>query len=475
MRRVLSQGLLLAIVAAMICSVWVAESAPYPYGWLWVLPLIFIAVALMLYASIRSGEQVYIPDGAIAILAFIRLLLLPTLISQLDDPRYGIGIELPSTYYDRGIAFLAYESLFTTAAYCLLVRRMRHAKKAKNDPRLVSPGINVAHVLLIVVGAATVAMPAVRERYSFFTSSIDATAREIVSGYATEYDVIAQVANLARVAIPGVIAAWALRRYHRNESGSYVTAAAIGAVAVNTFYTATSRASVVIPLLAAVMVLAYLFPKNRVRVLVLAGLGLTAVTAVLTFRKSLDGSDDARLGWYVNYLSTYFLGPREYAIGVRAMERFEDRATLNVLVNDLVGNVPFLSGLIDPLDRTSQFYNWTYLNQTGLEGGGLIVPASVQGAFYAGYILGPMMCTFALVFAARAQNYLLQPNVTAFGAYVACFALVVGSFYFTNAVSNVAALFAFPILPMALLAMVARPRPKPLNAAVRAKGKTHAT
>jgi hypothetical protein len=474
MRRAFSQSLLLAIFAAMICSVWVAERAPYPYGWLWVLPLVFIAVALMLYFSIRLGDNVYISDGAIAILGFIRLLLLPALISQLDDTRYGIGVELPRSYYDRGIAFLAYESLFTTAVYCLLVRRMRHTKEANNDPRIVSPGINAAHVLLVVVGAAALAMPAVRERYSFFTSTIDATAREIVSGYASQYDAIAQVANLARVAIPGVIAAWALRRYHKKESGSYVTAAAIGAVAVNTFYTATSRASVVIPLLAAIIVLAYLFPKHRGRVVVLAGLGLTAVTVVLTFRKSLDGSDDTRLGWYVNYLSTYFLGPREYAIGVRAIERFENRASLHVLVNDVIGNVPFLSGFIDPLDRTSQFYNWTYLNQTGLEGGGLIVPASVQGAFYAGYILGPIMCTFALVFAARAQNYLLQPNVTAFGAYVACFALVVGSFYFTNAISNVAALFAFPILPMAVLAIVAKPRSKTLNAGVRVKGGTDA-
>lgn len=420
------------------------------YPSLWILPVTFMAVTTMVLGTGRSLDRFRWLEYSLCALWFTRLVVIPWLMIA-DQASYSSIGPVPNVReYQQGVIYMAYE-VFVTGGVLMLLRAYLRRHKTQTTSISFRPGSYVPQGVLVMVGGASLIFAGVRDRFSFFTSTITGTAREIVSGYDTSLNSLASLTNLSRFAIPGLLITLAVRAYRRRSSTAYPVLAMAGCVGVNLFYVATSRASFFVPLAAAIIVLALVFPEQRKLILIFAGSTLLLATVVVTQNKSFSASAETNLGDVANYLSTYLMGPKEYAIGIRAVQDFGSSVNGETLFGDIVGNVPFLSGFVDPLNRTSQFYNWAYLGANLGVGGGYIAPASIQSTFYVGSFLGPFATALGLAPAVLGMRYLQRRGQDPSLAYVAAFTVVVALLFHTNTFSTIASFIAFPIVPLIIL------------------------
>ena len=420
------------------------------YPFLWALPATYIIVTAMVLLTGKDSRRFRWLEYAVSALWFVRLVLIPWLMLTAGPKYAAIRPQPAADYYQRGILYMAYEIL-VTGVVIVLVRAYFWRSHSISHAVSFRPGSYVPQAVLIVVGGAALVFPAVSERFSFFTSTITGTAREITSSYDASFSSLANLTNLARLAVPGVLITLALKAQRVRPNLAPIVVAMVGCVMVNMVFVVTSRASFFVPLVAATIVLALAFPRWRIFLLVSAGSALLLMTVIVTINKSFAMSPQSTVGDMANYLSTYLMGPREYAIGARAVDLYGSQVNEKTLFGDFLGNIPVASNLVDPLNRTSQFYNWTYLGRNVGVGGGYIAPASIQSAFYVGWFLGPVAPPLGLIPAVLGLRYLQRAQQDPSMSYVAAFAVVVALLYHTNTFSTVVAFLAFPILPLLLL------------------------
>lgn len=420
---------------------------------LWVLPAGFaVSVTILVVPLGREASAGFLEYPLVA-LQFVRLVGIPLLIAAAGGTYLQIPPLLTGSEYGAGCRYMAYEAV-TVALILALVRfraRRADARAPRERPAVVHAGAQSPQILLILMGAALLVVPEVRGRFTFFTSPITGTAREIASHYDPAFNTLANVANLARIVVPGVLIALAFRSHQKRGNSLLPFLAVLGSVVPNLFFVSTSRASFFVPLVAAIVALCICFPRARSAIVLTAGSGLVAATLIVTINKSFATGSTPALADTADYLSTYLMGPKEYAVGTRTIHQFGDDVNLGTLFNDVVGNVPVVSSFGDPINRTSQLYNWSYLGISTIVGGGMITPASIQGALYLGWLAGPIAALPGLLLAAWGGRYLGRPNQEASASYVAAFALITGLLFYTNSFSTVVAFIAFPLVPLVLL------------------------
>ncbi|WP_346008396.1 hypothetical protein [Janibacter terrae] len=445
----------------MATSLWLATAGSTIFPSLSWLPLVYLGCTGLVVLTVPGNFGCTVTEILLVGLLFARLVLIPAVMQSAGSEFYTGISSLSSSDMEAGTQYLAYETIFTTAAFILLRSRLIGTRKlvskgSDDGSWLVQPGNFVPYLLLMAVGLGAVMFPQVRERFSFFTTAIEGTAREIVSGYSPAFDGLAALANLARFAAPIAFIAWAIAAYRKSPRAGIPVLASFAIIFVNMFYISTSRASFFIPLVASVLALRVALPREKRMLTRLVGGALIVTTSVVTLRKAGGGGNGSTAAWLADYLSIYLMGPQEYAVGLRSIAAYGTLADRSTLLSDVLGNVPVLSAMAELSNRTSQFYNWSYLGSSSFEGGGFIVPASVQGAFYIGVLLGPLAATLGLALALLGERQLQEGTATAAGLYLAFFAIVTGTIYYTNAVSNLLALVSFPLIPLLVVGSLDR-------------------
>ena len=438
-------------------SIWIGlSSGERLFGPLWILPLVYIVTSLMILHAKRSfGSDTYVHTLLLGMLS-LRFVLLPLMMHAAGTDFYDTIAPVRPNEYRAAVLFMAYEGIATGLLVLGISRLLTRSHRADQ----VSDGASIGSSRILWQFAAVLAgfilllMPEVRERFSFVTAGISGTAREILAGYATGYDSLAAMSNFARMLAPAVVITWAVHGYRRSSSSFYPLLAIIVVVFLNLFYVVTSRASFFIPLAASGMALWLLIPKARQMTVLLLGGGLLLATVAVTIQKSFGDGTTATIGWAANYLSTYLMGPQEYAVGLRSVTTYSSIADLGTFFNDLFGNVIGLSALTDPVNRTTQFFNWTYLGRSSIVGGGFIVPASIQAAFYLGPIWAPLGLVPGLALAMLGQRVAQDSGRSASAVYLGCFALIVGVLFYANSVSTTLALLSFPLIPAMVIITV---------------------
>lgn len=441
----------------LCASVWIGLSPGQRlFGPLWILPLVYIVTSLTILRAKRSfGSDSYVHTLLLGMLG-LRFVLIPLMMHAAGTEFYDTIAPVRPAEYHAAVFFMAYEGL-ATGLLVLGLSRLFSRSRQDHQVQEDAPSGNAKTILqfaAVLAGFSLLLLPEVRERFSFVTAGISGTAREILAGYAAGYDSLAALSNFARMLAPAVVITWAVHGYRRSSSNFYPFAAIAVVVFLNLFYVVTSRASFFIPLAASGIALWFLIPKARRMTVLLLGGGLLLATVAVTIQKSFGNGTTATIGWAANYLSTYLMGPQEYAVGLRSVATYSSIADLGTLFNDLFGNVVGLSALTDPVNRTTQFFNWTYLGRSSIVGGGFIVPASIQATFYFGPVLAPLGLVPGLALAMLGQRVVLGSRRSASAVYLGCFALTVGVLFYANSVSTTLALVSFPLLPGMLIIAV---------------------
>lgn len=440
----------------LILTLFVVANTFEPYSLLWLLPFTYTLV-FMFFWRFRIGKPLFSSMGDLLFkgAVTIRYLIIPIMIVANGNIHYGYGSYVGLDKYDNAILYMAYELVIISSVYYFLGLNKR--KKIQIYDKIPQDNNVILYKILIIFGIGLLILPSIRSRYNFFASDIVKTSREIVATYDESYNFLFYLTNYAKIAIPIVILVYFNRKYIEKQKTVYVMLSIFGTLLPNFFYIATSRNSIFLPLLASFFTMLAIFYKHRGMIYTIYSAGIVSIIGIMTWLKALSGSSNVSLDWLTNYLSIYFLGPKEYAVGLISIDLYGKGITLYTLVNDLISNIPGISVFADLLDRTSQYFNWAYYggSHIGL-GGGYIVPSAIQGAFHFGYIFGPSMI-FIAVYTIRWSERLSErhsKNIPT--VYMANYAMSAAAFFYANSVSSLLNLMFFIIFPMLIINLIQR-------------------
>lgn len=426
-----------------------------PYENLWLLPLSFLILFFIYWIpKINKNNQLSSGEIMIFIALSIRYLFIPMLIILNGNINYSSRGFAQNNDFDFAIIYLAYELLII---YLLLLIKVNWRK---SSPYIIKRNNNSLglYKMILIFGTLFLLIPQVRNRYNFFATDILLTSREVVSNYAENYNLFFYVTNYAKIVLPIIVITIMHKYYQQNPGIKWVIFSIIGTMLPNMFYIATSRNSIFLPLLASFFTMLLIYNYHRKFIVSLYGFFILSVVSIMSWMKiSSTSINEFNISWVTNYFSIYFLGPREYAIGIGSINEYEDKINFNVLFNDIFSNIPIASAFTDISERTTQYFNWYYYGTSNIGvGGGFIVPASIQGAFHFGYILGPAFLLVSILTLRVCDSIIKNSTDNIATIYLANYAMIAASLFYANSISSLLNLLFFIILPLALVNIVQR-------------------
>jgi hypothetical protein len=362
----------------------------------------------------------------------------------------GFGSSIATPYYNEAVLFMTIELLVYFTVYYLL--KNKYVEKSNNTLKIKNSN-NILYVFIIFLGILTLILfPEIRSRFNFITESIDLTASTVISSFDARFNALFSFSNYLRIIWPPVIIGFLYNKYRVKKRFIYILLSIILSFIPSLFYIVTSRNSIVLPAIASLFLLLYLYKDWKKQIVLIYSSSLVIAVLIMTISKS--SSDFSNLRGIVNYLSIYFLGPKEYSIGLASLRQFGSSINFNTFINDMIGNVPIISSFSDLSNRTVQFYNYTYYNNPNLgTGGGFIIPMFIQFSFYLGRIISPLISSIAIIFIVKVSKYTTRQQninriylVAYIGGYVALF--------YSNNISSLINLVTYTYIPLFLIDVI---------------------
>lgn len=433
----------LSLVGAVACFVF----GKPPLLWAFVIPAM-AAPALLLLLS--TTQRFSLGDILVSAFSFVRYVVVPTA-NAIWPPAPLFPVQADSHQHDLACLMLAWECLVVLGGYVILRSKLRGSaglpRRGLDNPTIV-PRIPLISLIVVGCGIKALTIWDVRRRFTFFMAAVPNNTREIFTSYDWHNTHWASVAILTRVLVP-VLVIGAMVRLSRWRESWLWPAVSLGVLAASvSFYPSYNRANVLIPLVAGICVILTAFPRYRKPLLILGAVAGTMMLGVITLQKTFR-SASAAFSSTSQLLALYGLGPREYAIGMEALHTYGVQATPRTFMNDLFANMPFFVPPMELTDRTTQFYNWTFVHPDLIIGGSFIEPASIQGAFYLGSVLGvlqPLAVICLLVYVeSRRCNGSRMSAVQLFASY---YATMVLGIYWPNSIGPTLAMLALPVFTL---------------------------
>lgn len=426
-----------------------------PYDNLWLLPLSFL-IFFIVYWIPKINKNLKLSSGEIMIFIAItiRYLFIPLLIILNGNSQYSTRGFAIANDFDLAIIYLVYELVII---FCLLSIKF---PSVRNPIQIINTQNNslMFYKLIVAFGVLFLFLPQVRNRYNFFATDILLTSREVVSTYIESFNIFFYITNYAKILFPILVISIVYKYYQQNPRLNLVIITIIGTMLPNMFYIATSRNSIFLPLLASFFTMIYIFQYHRKFILSVYGIFILTVISIMSWMKvSSTSLNEFNMSWLTNYFSIYFLGPREYAIGIGAIDEFKNRIDFHVLINDIFSNIPIASSFTDIAERTTQYFNWYYYGTTSIGiGGGFIVPAGIQGAFHFGYLIGPIFFIVSILTLRICDSIIRKSKDNIATIYLANYAMIAASLFYANSISSLLNLLFFIILPLAFVNIIQR-------------------
>lgn len=445
-KKIYTNNLILSFLLSFSVILYILSDRPFNN--LWILPLAFTFSYFYAFNNLLPNE---IGDHILKYAIFIRYVFIPLLLILSGPHNYSFGGDIGLDYYNSAILYMSYELIIVAVIYKKLNRNNFNKGNIKKTNKYTSSEIYL-FIIIILLGAFTLIIPEIRNRFSFFSSQIGTTARALISTYDSSFNPLFYIANYARFLFPVVCIVVLGKKYSRKPSYWYVIFAMVCCLLPNLFYTVTSRNSIFIPLLASLYTMILVFDRHRKFVLIMIGAMIVMIIGTITISKSI-AQDLGNLGmkWISNYFSIYFMGPKEYAIGIVSIIEHKDSISIVTFINDIIGNIPILSGFSNLIDRTSQYYNWTYYGRNIGIGGGYIIPNAIQGAFYFGFLLGPLTTVIPLLIFYESKKLIYNNRKNIPLVYIAAYAMCSVALFYSNSFSSILNNIFFMVIPMLLI------------------------
>lgn len=108
---------------------------------------------------------------------------------------------------------------------------------------------------------------------------------------------------------------------------------------------------------------------------------------------------------FFSQLQDYFSGPRTIAQGIDAYNVFKENIGLSTLINDFIGSIPGIAGIVNQSDRINYYFNTYVLGYTNNLS--LINPMISIGYSYFGILFSPLYSGICVFLALKIDNSIL--------------------------------------------------------------------
>lgn len=382
---------MVGLIAAFV--VWLQAQGSYLES-LAALPLAF-GLLHYIFPALRELKRTYIGMQILFWVLVAKFVVGPVIWSFGLDAWIGRGRSPSHEATQTGIVLMLAE---LATVYLVVQFGSRRLYRQAKQPGAYEPiSSRLPLVLFAALGMAIfVAIPAVRQRYSFFLSEFDRTdvALDLSGG-----DALPMVADLALVIVPLLILDYIKKRYDLRPTGALVLMALLAVLPLMTVYRGTSRFSVLIPTLAWTLILLKLFPQSRRFIAGVAVVIMVSVFGTLTFNKQLDNAnpvvESQGSGVYAaGSLNGYLAGPENMGLAVE-VARGSGQFGLDNLRSDLLNNVAVLSRFATSSETSGHQFNAHYYGRPGVVD--QIIPVTGQSYGYLGMLGATVFIALAML------------------------------------------------------------------------------
>jgi len=383
----------------------------------------FVFPNIFKYLALTPGKI------AFSISMLVKYLLIPGLFLFTRNFQIIFGYSVAKNQIDSAWWMVIYEMTLVVFFFMFLEKRN---KKINKHETVLSNEVNkntmlISKIFTVIVIIFIMFNPETLNMYSFVFEGQRISTSDVV--YNSNFVTLA--VDYTRFLLPIIFITMFLNKIKNKKKLLEFLPILIIILISCSFYLKTSRNSALIPLLSFIFVLLKIFPKKKRTILLIMGSILIIMFFTLTIYKSFYDTNVV-LADLTGYLSKYFMGPQELAIGIEAKRDFGTVISERTLLNDLFGNVPFFSRFFNPLNRSGQYFNYTYYSNRISSGGGLIIPSYIQGSFYIGYVFGPLFTLFNIFIFMKMDEVFTKKNNVLVSFVVARIAIQSALFFSYN-------------------------------------------
>lgn len=387
-------------LVSIVISVYVFfnTDASTGYGAYFIVPFLF-GILLFLFPILNLLNFSSLGPFLLACTMIIKYCISP-LISCLGGYYSWLGVTPSKQNIESAVWITLYEML-TLYFVCYLCER--HYKKKKyiveDDVQLMKR--SWIHYFLIIVGFGSfLVVPNAFSDYRFIFNSTNLTNNVFIT--ASGAGVFRTFFILARYSLEILIINYLYKRNEKVPNIIY-SLLAFAVVLLNSIYVSNlSRIQILVPLIIGMtLCMTFFHRKKERRAIVLAAILIGgSFVVLLSFLKFFgEGRGDvlnaSSFKWWGDTLNMYFSGIKETAIGFKSTSYVNLAFGWNrlpLIFNDLFSGVSLLSNLSDISHTSTILYNYVYFGSTVSTG--QIPPNIIEGVYYFGVVLSPIVPAF---------------------------------------------------------------------------------
>lgn len=379
------------------------------FNYLFLLPLTYSIVTLFLSAVIKLQIKKLLFILLYG-LYFVRMVLQPFLI-HLSDYSIVLGgrTQVISNFIiirnlPSAVILMCYEFViifFTLYLYYNKLNTKNYFSPVNEDLKTTLLFKEIIASLLFLIGSVILVYPQVTNYFEFFISNQSKTnfeySKNLIYMKRTIpyyiYWLVLFVLDLLQIFLPILMVSFI---YKKIRPYSYFIAYVFSLVILFfTFTIMTPQRMTSIQLsFVLFVILGMLYPKitKQLSPFIFSLIIVFTILALLIKVNFTENSKINSLSYLSGIINAYFSGP----FNISASLSITHSISFNIVVSDILRNIPFLSYFFKDIPNSVNLFNKTVLgeNQTYL-----IFPMIGQGKFYFGYFLAPVFSIMSIVFA----------------------------------------------------------------------------
>ena len=364
-----------------------------------------------------------------------------------------LGSPSNSVYFLRGSLLTLWEEL-VVGVY--LNNSMHKWKKTEIEITSFDVRLNTFFVPVLFCLFFVILHPRVFDGFNFifYLSEDNFESRPDVQG--TTFILAYYAARVIRIVFPACIIAYICRKGRNVGSKKnvdnkieYFLCFCVLAIFYALIIDGNSRNSLIIPGIAMLFSLMYLFPQRNKNTFYVCVILIGVAAVVSTLWKVSQGTGEvetllysnSELSYQTSYLEIYFAGISNMGKAVAAYQATHSLFNLDYIINDVFMTLPIFSKIAD-IHSTS-----AYMFELVWQRDDQVIPMTGNGIIYFGYVLGPIMPILTIKLARYFEDKVQKANNIV--ALILCvYSTAVVSYNIFNAFTSLCMKLFFIILPL---------------------------
>lgn len=375
------------------------------YELMFLLPLLYV-IFLNANKYLYNYTKGHLGFLVIHIVMFIRYVITP--FSIIISGYYGGLGPQPSPYAMR-YAFLI--MIYEMIAIMFVIRIYGEKKYIKDAKQICSPnmlfhedsflGANIILILFSIVSSIYLS----RYPNIIVPNNLLIIKEEIkeITIYGPFDDAWIVLANCMKLTVLILALKLLKHKYDKTNSIIYPLLGSFALIAYLALLTSTKRWGILIAAIIGMYILSQQYPKYSKFIVI----WLSSITILSLFSISLYKFFGIRWGYSINYyestaellkqIQAYFSGPRNVGLAIEMSNLFKNNISLNTLINDFIGSIPYISNFINQYDRINAYYNYYIYGVLGITS--QIIPMCGVGYAYFSFLGAPLFTVICIYLA----------------------------------------------------------------------------